>query len=99
MYSLDLTGWNNKHLFLSRLTEHEACEKLFREIMKQLTVRSGEQKTSQEYARLSSAIRLRMKQYSSEVLQLKDKLSEASASHSMYPYDINKVQYFYFKVN
>jgi hypothetical protein len=76
-------------LCLCRLTEHEACEKLFREIMEQLAVRSREQKTSQVYARLSSAIRLRMKQYSSEVQQLKDKLSEASASHSMYPYDIN----------
>lgn len=90
MYSLDLTScWNNVHLFLCRLTEHEACEKLCREIMEQLTVRSAEQKTSQEYARLSSAIRLRMKQYSSEVQQLKDKLSEASSTHSMYPYDIN----------
>ncbi|XP_023705982.1 syntaxin-8 isoform X2 [Cryptotermes secundus] len=51
--------------------------------MEQLTVRSAEQKTSQEYARLSSAIRLRMKQYSSEVQQLKDKLSEASVTHSI----------------
>jgi hypothetical protein len=73
-------------LFLCRLTEHEACEKLSRDIMEQLTVRSREQKTSQAYSRLSSAIRLRLKQYSSEVQQLKDKLSEASASHSMYPY-------------
>ncbi|XP_069701444.1 syntaxin-8 [Periplaneta americana] len=65
------------------LTEHEACEKLFREIMEQITVRSREQKTSQAYARLSSSIRLRMKQYSSEVQQLKDKLSQASASHTV----------------
>jgi hypothetical protein len=87
MYTLDLTSyWNNVHLFLCRFTEHEACEKLCRDIMKQLTVRSGEEKTSQEYARLSSAIRLRLKQYCSEVQQLKDKLS---ASQSMYPYDIN----------
>ncbi|KAJ9594985.1 hypothetical protein L9F63_013707 [Diploptera punctata] len=65
------------------LTEHEGCEKLFREIMEQLTVRSREQKTSQAYARLSSSIRLRMKQYSSEVQQLKDKLSQASSSRSI----------------
>jgi len=70
------------------LTEHEACEKLYREIMEQLTLRSREQKTSQAYARISSAIRLRLKQYSSEVQQLKDKLSEATASHAMYPYYI-----------
>jgi hypothetical protein len=70
------------------LTEHEACEKLYREIMEQLTLRSREEKTSQAYARISSAIRLRLKQYSSEVQQLKDKLSEATASHVMYPYHI-----------
>lgn len=58
--------------------------------MAQLTLRGTEQKTSQAYARLSSAIRLRMKQYSSEVQQLKDKLSQASASRSMYPYEIMK---------
>ena len=76
---------SNIHNFCCRLTEHEACEKLFREIMEQLTVRSREQKTSQAYARLSSSIRLRMKQYSSEVQQLKEKLTQASLSHSMYP--------------
>jgi hypothetical protein len=58
--------------------------------MEQITLRSREQKASQAYYRLSSAIRLRMKQFSSEVQQLKDKLSQASASHSMYPYEIKK---------
>lgn len=56
--------------------------------MEQLTLRSREQKTSQAYARISSVIRLRLKQYSSEVQQLKDKLSEATASYAMYPYHI-----------
>jgi syntaxin 8 len=65
------------------LKEHEACEKLYREIMEQLTLRSREQKTSQAYARISSTIRLRLKQYSSEVQQLKDKLSEATASYAI----------------
>ncbi|XP_048513979.1 syntaxin-8 isoform X3 [Athalia rosae] len=59
-----------------RLTEHESCEKLFREIMEQLTLRNRESKTSQNYASLSAHIRLRMKQYSGEVEQLKDKLNE-----------------------
>ncbi|XP_048513978.1 syntaxin-8 isoform X1 [Athalia rosae] len=58
------------------LTEHESCEKLFREIMEQLTLRNRESKTSQNYASLSAHIRLRMKQYSGEVEQLKDKLNE-----------------------
>ncbi|XP_049860408.1 syntaxin-8 isoform X2 [Schistocerca gregaria] len=62
------------------LKEHEDCEKLYREIMEQLTARSLEQKTSHLYASLSSAVRLRMKQYSSEVQQLQEKLRVASLS-------------------
>lgn len=68
--------------------EHEACEKLFREIMEQLTARSREQKSSQGYDRLSATIRLRMKQYSSEVQELWNKLQTAasSSSSSMFPF-------------
>ncbi|XP_039305805.1 syntaxin-8 [Solenopsis invicta] len=60
------------------LTEYDACEKLFREIMEQLTMRDGEPKTSKVYASLSANIRLRMKQYTREVQQLKCKVEEAS---------------------
>ncbi|XP_071446217.1 syntaxin-8 [Hetaerina americana] len=63
--------------------EHEGCEKLYREIMEQFTLRSQELKTSVEYARISSSIRFRMKQFSSEVFQLKDKIMEASLSRSI----------------
>nr|CAD7602244.1 unnamed protein product [Timema genevievae] len=67
----------------SRLAEHDACEKLLREIKEQLTIRSKEHKTSQEYARVSSSIRLRMKQYESEIQQLKEKLAQISASYTI----------------
>ena len=67
-----------------RLTEYDACEKLFREIMEQLTMRDGEPKTSKVYASLSANIRLRMKQYTREVQQLKCKVEEASKLKTMY---------------
>ncbi|TGZ49151.1 syntaxin-8 [Temnothorax curvispinosus] len=60
------------------LTEYDACEKLFREIMEHLTMRDGTPKTSKTYASLSANIRLRMKQYTREVQQLKSKVEEAS---------------------
>ncbi|KAL0103342.1 hypothetical protein PUN28_017551 [Cardiocondyla obscurior] len=60
------------------LTEYDACEKLFREIMEQLTTRDGEPKMSKVYASLSANIRLRMKQYTQEVQQLKSKVEEAA---------------------
>jgi len=69
-----------------RLTEYDACEKLFREIMEQLTMRDGEPKTSKAYASLSANIRLRMKQYTREVQQLKCKLEEASKLKTMYSF-------------
>ncbi|XP_029168224.1 syntaxin-8 [Nylanderia fulva] len=59
------------------LTEYDACEKLFREIMEQLTLREGEPKASKIYASLSANVRLRMKQYTREVQQLKSKVDEA----------------------
>lgn len=65
------------------LTEYDACEKLFREIMEQLTMRDSEPKTSKVYASLSANIRLRMKQYTREVQQLKSKVEEASKSKTI----------------
>jgi len=69
-----------------RLTEYDACEKLFREIMEQLTLREGEPRISKLYASLSANIRLRMKQYTREVQQLKSKVEEASKLRTMYPF-------------
>ncbi|KAI4497022.1 hypothetical protein M0802_007768 [Mischocyttarus mexicanus] len=66
------------------LAEYEACEKLFREIMEQLTIRERESETSQAYASLSANIRLRMKQYNREIYQLKTKVEEASKSRTIY---------------
>ncbi|KAK2577030.1 hypothetical protein KPH14_011989 [Odynerus spinipes] len=65
------------------LSEYEACEKLFREIMEQLTMREREPESSQAYASLSANIRLRMKQYNKEINQLKNELEEASRSRTI----------------
>lgn len=65
------------------LTEYDACEKLFREIMEQLTLRDREPRTSQTFINLSANIRLRMRQYSSEVQQLKIKVEEASKQRNI----------------
>ncbi|XP_053982477.1 syntaxin-8 [Hylaeus anthracinus] len=65
------------------LSEYDACEKLFREIMEQLTARNRHSKTSQAYASLSVNIRIRLKQYNREVQQLKSKVDEALRSKAI----------------
>lgn len=65
------------------LTEYDACEKLFREIMEQLTLRDREPRTSQTFINLSANIRLRMRQYSGEVQQLKIKVEESSKQRNI----------------
>lgn len=59
------------------LTEYDACEKLSREIMEQLTLRNKHPKVSQAYASLSANIRIRIKQYNKEIQQLKSKVDDA----------------------
>lgn len=49
-------------------------------------MRDSEPKISKVYASLSANIRLRMKQYTREVQQLKSKVQEASKSKTMYPF-------------
>lgn len=53
--------------------------------MEQLSLRSKEQKSSQQYNSLSASIRLRLKQFNNELGQLKKKLAEDSKIRSMYP--------------
>ena len=62
------------------LKEYDACEKLFREIMEQLTLRNKHPKVSQVYASLSANVRIHLKQYNREVQQLKSKVDEALRS-------------------
>lgn len=65
------------------LTEYDACEKLFREIMEQFTERNKHSKTSQIYASLSANIRIRLKQYNREVQQLRTKVDSALKSKTI----------------
>lgn len=60
------------------LDEHEYCEKLHREIMEQLSLRQRELRTTEKFAHMSSTIRFRLKQYNSQVYQLKEKTNQAS---------------------
>ncbi|RZF49048.1 hypothetical protein LSTR_LSTR016195 [Laodelphax striatellus] len=68
------------------LAEYDACENLYRDIVEQLNTRATEHWTSDKYARISASVRFRMKQYATEVQQLKSKLEQASASN-LYPLD------------
>ncbi|XP_031835463.1 syntaxin 8 [Nomia melanderi] len=65
------------------LVEYDACEKLFRDIMEQLTARNKHPKASQTYASLSVNVRILLKQYNREVQQLKNKVDDASRSKTI----------------
>ncbi|OXU26072.1 hypothetical protein TSAR_002653 [Trichomalopsis sarcophagae] len=65
------------------LLEYEVCDDLYREIMEQLTLRDREPRTSQAFASLSANIRLRLKQYSSQVRELKSKINDDVRQHTI----------------
>lgn len=65
--------------------EYDSCEKLYRDIVEQLNARANEPWTSDNYAKISATVRMRMKQYATEVQQLKNKLEN---SRSLYPFFI-----------
>lgn len=58
------------------LAEYDACEKLYREIMEQLTARNEQPKSTQAYATLSANARIRLKQYNRQVQELKKKVED-----------------------
>ncbi|GLV33999.1 Syntaxin 8 [Carabus blaptoides fortunei] len=60
----------------SWFTEYESCDKLHGQIMEQLSMRSKEAKSSDQYTRLSAGIRLRLKQFNNELDQLRVKLNQ-----------------------
>ncbi|XP_066256122.1 syntaxin-8 [Euwallacea similis] len=65
------------------IIEHESCEKLQREVMGQLAEREKFPRTSTKYAQISADIRLRLKQFNNEVMQLKQKLDATSGTSSI----------------
>ncbi|XP_066148532.1 syntaxin-8 [Euwallacea fornicatus] len=65
------------------IIEHESCEKLQREVMGQLAERENFPRTSTKYAQISADIRLRLKQFNNEVMQLKQKLDAISGTSSI----------------
>ncbi|XKL63301.1 hypothetical protein PGB90_005665 [Kerria lacca] len=65
------------------LDEYELSEKLENDILDLLNKRSVELRTSDTYARLSSSVRIRLKQFETEVQQLGYKLRESTLSRSI----------------
>lgn len=51
--------------------------------MEQLSTRSKEPRSSQQYSSLSAAIRIRLKQFNNELSQLKKKLEDESKTRFM----------------
>ncbi|CAH0388029.1 unnamed protein product [Bemisia tabaci] len=62
------------------LNEHATCERFHQTISEQLHLRTLETRDSENYARMSASIRLRLKQFAAEVDELKQKLELANAS-------------------
>ncbi|XP_059609243.1 syntaxin-8 [Phlebotomus argentipes] len=67
----------------SWITEYEACERLSREIQSQIVLRNREQRLSDEYSRLSGSVRVRLKQFSTELASLETKLEQARRTRSL----------------
>lgn len=54
--------------------------------MEQLSLREREEKSSKTHDAISAKVRIRLKQYGTQVKQLNDKLSLASIISSLYPF-------------
>ncbi|CAD7081809.1 unnamed protein product [Hermetia illucens] len=67
----------------SWLTEYEACERLSHSIQSQLVQRDNQPKLSEEYYRISGKIRIQLKQFSTELGQLKAKLDFSSQKSTL----------------
>ncbi|XP_055626634.1 syntaxin-8 [Toxorhynchites rutilus septentrionalis] len=62
------------------LSDLDACERLSNEIQSQLVARNRENSLSREYSSISGQIRVRIKQFGSELEQLSKKLGYTSSS-------------------
>jgi len=65
------------------ITEFEASERLSRDLQAQIIYRNEQPKLSVEYSKLSATIRIRLKQLSSELEQLDQKLEQNSVNGKM----------------
>ncbi|KAK3908435.1 Syntaxin-8 [Frankliniella fusca] len=72
------------------LREHEACEKLYREIAAQLSERDGENPSSAAYGKLSASIRVRLRQFEVEVQQLRGKLAIIARRETLTPHEAER---------
>ncbi|EEB18559.1 syntaxin-8, putative [Pediculus humanus corporis] len=67
------------------IIEYNACENVAREIMESLNLRNSEENYGSSYDALSAKIRIRLKQFDSEVNDLKRKLNLSSTVSTLTP--------------
>lgn len=60
----------------NRTTEFEACDRLSRDIQAQIVQRNAEPVQSEQYARISANLRLRLKQFTNELQQLSVRIKD-----------------------
>lgn len=70
-------------MFCFRITAHDACEKLYRDIQSQLVIWSNEGRKSSTYGISSANIRMKLKQYSAEIKQLNQQLEKTTREQMM----------------
>ncbi|XP_073975036.1 syntaxin 8 [Rhodnius prolixus] len=61
------------------LIRHESCEKLCREIVKELNQRNALPKTSIKFSELSAAVRIKLKQFNTEINELSSVLTSLNS--------------------
>lgn len=67
----------------SWLSDYNACEILCREIMEQLALRNKQQRNSSGYSQINIQVRHMVKKFSSDIIQLRQRLIQASANYQI----------------
>uniref|UniRef100_T1IN13 t-SNARE coiled-coil homology domain-containing protein n=1 Tax=Strigamia maritima TaxID=126957 RepID=T1IN13_STRMM len=62
------------------ILDYENCEKTYREVLEKINQRDGQSRVSQGYAQVSSAIRLQLKKFETDLIQLRQILIQSSSS-------------------
>lgn len=74
------------------LIEHERCSQLGQEIMEKINERNKHNRTSSQYTKFSAQARSSMKQFSSNVQQLRNNLIRATASYHITQREVERRQ-------
>lgn len=69
--------------YIYRISEFDASERLSQEIQSQIVLRNREKQLSQEYSKISSGIRFKLKQFQTNISQLNQSLSQSANNGAM----------------